>query len=86
MMSVLTSPPEWPKVTPMIFSLWRQDDNGNRFLVGEFSDRAAAETRLAELTRSLHKQTCWISKTGPDATQRQQPPEIQSLYSPKEQT
>jgi allophanate hydrolase subunit 2 len=48
----------------MRFSLWRQDDNGNRFLVGDFPDRATAEARLAELNRSFHKQTYWISGTG----------------------
>ncbi len=46
----------------MNFELWRQDDNGNRFLVGRFADRAAAEVRLAELTRSPHKQTYWITE------------------------
>jgi len=86
MMTVLTSLPEWPKVTPMPFYLWRQDDNGNRFLIGVYSDRAAAEARLTGLTRSLHKQTCWISEKCPDADQFEQPPEIQSLYSPKELT
>jgi hypothetical protein len=44
------------------FELWRQDDNGNRFLVGAFQDRAGAETMLAELTRNLHKQTYWITE------------------------
>ena len=44
----------------MSFELWRQDDNGNRFLVGTFADRAVAEERLAELTRTVHKQTYWI--------------------------
>jgi hypothetical protein len=44
----------------MTWQLWRQDDNGNRFLVGSFPDRDAAEERLAELTRVLHKQTYWI--------------------------
>ncbi len=43
------------------FALWRQDDNGNRFLVGCWPDRAAAEARMAELTRAPHKQTYWIS-------------------------
>jgi hypothetical protein len=47
--------------------LWRQDDNGNRFLVGSYADRAAAEARLAELTRSPHKQTCWLSEEPPAA-------------------
>jgi len=46
---------------PMPFELWRQDDNGNRFLVDTFADRHAAEERLRWLTRSVHKQTWWIS-------------------------
>jgi hypothetical protein len=46
----------------MSFEIWRQDDNGNRFLVGSCPDRRAAEERLAGLTRSLHKQTYWIDE------------------------
>ena len=46
----------------MKFELWRQDDNGNRFLVERFPDRGRAEERLSELTRSLHKQTWWINE------------------------
>lgn len=42
------------------FELWRQDDNGNRFLVVTFNDQAAAEQRLAELTHTHHKQIYWI--------------------------
>jgi len=45
----------------MRFELWRQDDNGNRFLVGSFPERSAAEERLVELSRVPHKQTYWIS-------------------------
>lgn len=44
----------------MPIELWRQDDNGNRFLVGTFADRADAEARLRELTRGVHKQIYWI--------------------------
>ena len=55
-----TAPPEMAGTS---WLLWRQDDNGNRFLVGEFTTREAAELRLAELTRVLHKQTYWISET-----------------------
>lgn len=44
----------------IVFELWRQDDNGNRFLVGTFNDQAAADHRLAELTHSQHKQIYWI--------------------------
>ena len=46
----------------MTFELWRQDDNGNRFLVDSFNERSAAEKRLAELTRCRHKQTYWIKE------------------------
>jgi len=45
----------------MPYELWRQDDNGRRFLVATFADLAAAERRMGELTRSLHKQTYWIA-------------------------
>jgi len=45
----------------MSWQLWRQDDNGNRFMVGDFTSRELAEECLAELTRSQHKQTYWIS-------------------------
>lgn len=47
----------------MSFELWRQDDNGQRFLVGRYRNLDEAESRLAELTRVQHKQTYWISKT-----------------------
>ena len=46
----------------MVFELWRQDDNGNRFLIGVFSDRNIAERQLAELTRNPHKQIYWIAE------------------------
>jgi hypothetical protein len=42
------------------WQLWRQDDNGNRFLVGTFASIELAEQRAAELTKSLHKQMYWI--------------------------
>lgn len=46
----------------MTFELWRQDDNGNGFLVGSFSERSAAEERLAEMNRCHHKQAYWITE------------------------
>jgi hypothetical protein len=49
-------------VRSLTFELWRQDDNGIRFLVGNFSERAAAEERLAELTSCHHKQTYWVTE------------------------
>lgn len=45
-----------------IYRLWRQDDNGNRFLIGTFRDRRSAEERLNELQRGFHKQMFWISE------------------------
>ncbi len=53
------------RCTTMIFELWRQDDNGNRFLVGIFTDRAAAERKMAELARVPHKQTYWVAEKEP---------------------
>jgi len=45
----------------MLYDLWRQDDNGQRFLVATYPDREGAKRRMAELTRSPHKQTYWIT-------------------------
>lgn len=57
----------------MPFELWRQDDNGRHFLVDRFQTLDAAERRLAELTRGLHKQTYWIDKTGEAITNDAKP-------------
>ena len=43
------------------FELWRQDDNGRQFLVDLYATLDEAELRLAELTRTLHKQIYWIN-------------------------
>lgn len=42
------------------WELWRQDDNGNRFLIGRFgtAEAAAAEQRRFEALG--HKQTYWV--------------------------
>jgi hypothetical protein len=50
----------------MTWQVWRQDDNGNRFLVGSFPARELADQRIAELTHGHHKQSYWIS-TSDDA-------------------
>lgn len=57
----------------MAFLLRRQDDNGHRFTVGSWPDRAGAEQRLAELTRCLHKQYYWIEETGKEAVAEEDP-------------
>lgn len=46
----------------MSYCLWRQDDHGNRWLVGRFERRTAAEERMAALSRVLHKQSYWIEE------------------------
>ena len=54
------------RFSPLIhgtFELWRQDDNGIRFLVGIFGERATAEERLVVLARCQHKQTYWITES-----------------------
>ena len=46
------------------WEVWRQDDNGNRYLVSAHPDEPAARRRLAELESGvMHKQTYWISRT-----------------------
>ena len=54
----------------MPWRLWRQDDNGNRFTVGEYDQRVDADARLTELTRHPHKQTYWLEEL-PTAPQQQ---------------
>ena len=45
------------------WEVWRQDDNGNRYLVSAHADEAAARVRLADLESGVvHKQTYWISE------------------------
>lgn len=46
----------------MTWQLWRQDDIGQRFLVGEYDDKSVAEAKMAELMKCIHKQTYWIEK------------------------
>jgi hypothetical protein len=45
--------------------VWRQDDNGNRYVVRRFpasapDARAAAEALAAEMEARGHKQTYWV--------------------------
>lgn len=43
------------------WELWRQDDNGNRFLVASYADEATARAHLARFeTGVVHKQTYWV--------------------------
>jgi hypothetical protein len=42
--------------------LWRQDDNGHKFLIETFLCRADAVKAMKEFEARLHKQTYWIEK------------------------
>jgi hypothetical protein len=44
--------------------VWRQDDNGNRFVVAHHDDRAAAEVQAAQMEARGHKQTYWTERRG----------------------
>lgn len=46
-----------------MWQLWRQDDNGQKFLVETFSLEQEAQAQLEVLESRGHKQTYWI--TGP---------------------
>jgi len=44
----------------MSCELWRQDDNGQKFLVGRFASRAEADRQLARLAAGGHRQIYWV--------------------------
>lgn len=60
-------------MSTMTFTLWRQDDNGQRFRIENFSCRAAAEQRQQELQRGGHRQFYWIESSQPP------PPQVANL-------
>jgi hypothetical protein len=41
--------------------VWRQDDNGNRYVVQRFAARAEAEARASELEARGHRQMYWVA-------------------------
>jgi len=43
------------------YQVWRQDDNGNVFLVASFDCRVDAEREIAGLAGGGHKQSYWIT-------------------------
>jgi hypothetical protein len=45
------------------WTVWRQDDNGNRFPVESFPDLNAAEQLAQELESHGHKQLYWVSRS-----------------------
>jgi hypothetical protein len=42
--------------------LWRQDDNGHKFLIETFVCKADAVKAMKEFEAPLHKQTYWVEK------------------------
>lgn len=43
------------------FEVWRQDDNGNRYLISTHAERAAAEAVVAEMESGVqHKQLYFV--------------------------
>lgn len=45
------------------WELWRQDDNGNRFLIARFDTQAAADAEQRRYEALGHKQTYWVEKS-----------------------
>ena len=44
------------------WEVWRQDDNGNRYLVSVHEDEPAARARLAAFESGVvHKQRYWVN-------------------------
>jgi hypothetical protein len=44
------------------WELWRQDDNGNRFVVGRFHTAEAADAEQRRFEALAHKQTYWVQR------------------------
>ncbi|MEU8658979.1 hypothetical protein [Actinoplanes philippinensis] len=48
-------------MTESVWVVWRQDDNGNRFVVTKRASRAEAEEVAAEMEARGHKQLYWVA-------------------------
>lgn len=51
---------ESPDIVSGGWTLWRQDDNGNRVRIETFATREAAQARQAEFESRHHKQIYWV--------------------------
>jgi hypothetical protein len=49
------------------FEVWRQDDNGNKFVVQKNLSREAADKLAKELENRGHKQVYWVQEEEPAA-------------------
>jgi hypothetical protein len=52
-----------PDVVRDRWVVWRQDDNGNRFMVARKDSRAEAEALVSEMEARGHKQTYWAAES-----------------------
>lgn len=53
-------------MTDAAWVVWRQDDNGNRFVVTKRASRAEAEEVAAEMEARGHKQLYWVAAAASD--------------------
>ncbi|MEU5529639.1 hypothetical protein ABZ744_22145 [Micromonospora chersina] len=49
---------------PRNWTVWRQDDNGNRYVVSRHETRAEADSTAATMEARGHKQTYWVARSG----------------------
>ena len=48
-------------MSSVVFEVWRQDDNGNRYLLSRHADRTTAEAAIAEMEAGVqHKQLYFL--------------------------
>jgi len=45
----------------LVWIVWRQDDNGNRFEVARLASRVEAESLAAQFEARGHRQAYWIT-------------------------
>jgi hypothetical protein len=51
-----------PEAYEPLYSVWRQDDNGNVFLVKDGLAEADATRLMRDLESTGHKQTYWVRR------------------------
>lgn len=58
-------------VSELPFALYREDDNGARFLIDRFATRGEAEAKATELGIGGHKQYYYVDEVGDDGRHQQ---------------
>jgi cell division protein FtsN len=54
--------PDWVEKENVKWQLWRQDDHGNRVIVGAFDTQEEANKLKVEFEARGHKQVYWVEK------------------------